>query len=73
MSKDVISIKSNGLRNELKEIKKSIDNLTNAMIQIMAQTHTQNEKNNCNNCVCGKHDGLQHTSERFDTSTEIEV
>ena len=41
MSKE-IKIKSNGLRNELKEIRKSIDKLTNA-IQ-MAQTHTQYEK-----------------------------
>lgn len=41
MSKE-IKIKSNGLRNELKEIRKSIDKLTNA-IQ-MAQTHKQYEK-----------------------------
>ena len=54
-----IKIKSNGLRNELKEIRKSIDNLTNAII--MAQTHKRYEKesNNClehlcdgNNCKC---------------------
>lgn len=48
MSKDTINVKSNGLRNELKEIKKSIDRLTNAMVQmidIMAQTHKQDEKN----------------------------
>jgi len=54
-----IKIKSNGLRNELKEIRKSIDNLTNAII--MAQTHTHYEKNNTNcrehlcdgnNCTC---------------------
>lgn len=43
MSKESISIKSNGLRNELKEIRKSIDKLTNAII--MAQTHKQNESN----------------------------
>lgn len=42
MSKE-IKIKSNGLRNELKEIKKSIDRLTNAIL--MAQTNKQNEKN----------------------------
>lgn len=35
-----IKIKSNGLRNELKEIRKSIDNLTNAII---AQTNKQYE------------------------------
>ena len=48
MSKDTINVKSNGLRNELKEIRKSIDRLTNAMVQmidIMAQTHKQNENN----------------------------
>ena len=45
MSKDTINVKSNGLRNELKEIRKSIDNLTNAII---AQTHTHNEKSNYN-------------------------
>ena len=37
-----IKIKSNGLRNELKEIRKSIDRLTNAIE--MAQTHNRNEK-----------------------------
>lgn len=36
-----IKIKSNGLRNELKEIRKSIDNLTNA---IKAQTNNRYEK-----------------------------
>lgn len=46
-SKDTINVKSNGLRNELKEIK-SIDKLTLAMVEmvdIMAQTHKQNESN----------------------------
>ena len=43
MSKEEIKIKSNGLRNELKEIRKSIDKLTNAII--IAQTHKQHEKN----------------------------
>lgn len=41
MSKESISVKSNGLRNELKEIRKSIDKLTNA---IEAQTHNRYEK-----------------------------
>ena len=47
-----LKIKSNGLRNELKEIRKSIDQLTNAII---AQTHKQYEKstnNGCTNCNC---------------------
>lgn len=44
MSKETISVKSNGLRNELKEIRKSIDNLTNAIL--MAQTNKQYENDN---------------------------
>lgn len=54
-----LKIKSNGLRNELKEIRKSIDKLTNAIL--MAQTHKQHEKFNndgCPNCNC-KNDVLQ--------------
>jgi hypothetical protein len=43
MAKESISVKSNGLRNELKEIRKSIDNLTNVIL--MAQTHKQHDKN----------------------------
>lgn len=42
MSKE-LKIKSNGLRNELKEIRKSIDKLTNAIL--IAQTHKHYEKN----------------------------
>lgn len=37
-----IKVKSNGLRNELKEIRKSIDKLTNAIT--MAQTNNRYEK-----------------------------
>jgi len=48
MPKNELKIKSNGLRNELKEIRKSIDNLTNAIL--MAQTHKRNEKCNSNGC-----------------------
>jgi hypothetical protein len=55
MSKDSISIKSNGLRNELKGIRKSIDALTNALIELsVAQTHLHYEKNN--NCKCNADD-----------------
>jgi len=43
MSKETINVKSNGLRNELKEIRKSIDALTNAIL--MAQTHKHHEEN----------------------------
>ena len=45
-----IKIKSNGLRNELKEIRKSIDKLTNAIL--MAQTHKRYESNNDNDPCC---------------------
>ena len=43
MSKETVNVKSNGLRNELKEIRKSIDKLTNAIL--MAQTNKRNESN----------------------------
>lgn len=61
MAKEEIKIKSNGLRNELKEIRKSIDTLTHALhIMIELQTHTRNEKSTTNGCTCGncKHDLL---------------
>lgn len=46
-----LKIKSNGLRNELKEIRKSIDQLT---LAIMAQTNKQHERNNYTwDGVCG--------------------
>ena len=49
-----IKIKSNGLRNELKEIRKSIDTLTYALhIMIETQTHRRNEKSTTNGCNCG--------------------
>lgn len=49
-----IKIKSNGLRNELKEIRKSIDKLTNAII--MAQTNKQYENNDYTwDGVCSDH------------------
>jgi chaperonin cofactor prefoldin len=50
--KETINVKSNGLRNEMKEIRKSIDKLTNALIEIhIAQTNKQNEKTIT--CTCG--------------------
>ena len=51
--KETINVKSNGLRNELKEIRKSIDALTNALIEIhIAQTNEQDEKTTTT-CTCG--------------------
>lgn len=56
MDKQTVYVKSNGLRNELKEIRKSIDKLTNALIEIhIAQTNKH--ENNTNQCTCGKSDG----------------
>ena len=58
MSKEYIHVKANGIRNELKEIRKAVDKLTAAMIEIhLAQTNTQNEINTCN-CTCNS-DGLR--------------
>ena len=52
-----VKVKANGLRNELKEIRKSIDKLTEVLL--LQQTNKQNESNNnitcCNNdelCKC---------------------
>lgn len=42
MSKEYYHIKANGLRNELKEIRRAVDNLTAAII-MMAQTNKQRE------------------------------
>ena len=65
MSKDTISVKSNGIRNELKEIRKSIDALTNALIEIhIAQTNSH-EKNIFKRCTCDDSDELrEHKSSK---------
>lgn len=49
-----IKVKSNGLRNELKEIRKSIDKLTEVLL--LQQTNKQNESNN--NTTCDDSDGV---------------
>ena len=52
MSKDYTHIKANGIRNELKEIRKAVDKLTEAMIKIhIAQTNNRNE-NSKRICAC---------------------
>lgn len=48
--KETINVKSNGLRNELKEIRKSIDKLTEVLL--LHQTNKRYENNN-NDCTCG--------------------
>ena len=53
MSKDYTHIKANGIRNELKEIRKAVDKLTAAMIEIhLAQTNTPDETDNLKLCTC---------------------
>lgn len=50
MSKDAIYVKSNGLRNELKEIRKSIDKLTNAILMAQTNKHEKNIQDHENGC-----------------------
>ena len=51
MSKDYTHIKANGIRNELKEIRKAVDKLTAAMIEIhIAQTNKHDEIYNDGTC-----------------------
>ena len=58
MSKEYTHVKANGIRNELKEIRKAVDKLTAAMIEIhLAQTDAQNEINK-RNCTCNP-DGVR--------------
>ena len=51
MSKDYYHIKANGIRNELKEIRKAVDKLTAAII-MMAQTNKHNEVYNDDSACC---------------------
>lgn len=52
MSKEYTHIKANGIRNELKELRKAVDKLTAAMIEIhLAQTN-DHEKVNQRICTC---------------------
>ena len=39
MGKEMVNVKSNGIRNELKEIRKSIDALTKAILASNTQTY----------------------------------
>ena len=55
MSKEYTHIKANGIRNELKDIRKAVNKLTEALIEIhLAQTskHEQYIKE----CICGRQD-----------------
>ena len=57
MSKEYYHIKANGIRNELKEIRKAVDKLTAAIIMI-AQTNKHNEVYNDYGAVSAD-DGLR--------------
>lgn len=57
MSKEYYHIKANGIRNELKEIRKAVDKLTAAII-MMAQTNKQREIYNDDGAVSAD-DGLR--------------
>ena len=57
MKKNEVVVKSNGLRNELKEIRKSIDKLTNALIEIHIAQTNQHEINR-KYCTCSSDDEL---------------
>ena len=50
--KETVYVKANGLRNELKDIRKSIDTLTHALhVLIELQTHKHHESiNECPDC-----------------------
>ena len=56
MSKEYYHIKANGIRNELKEIRKAVDRLTAAII-MMAQTNKRNEDYD-NDGTCSSDDEL---------------
>ena len=69
MSKETISVKSNGLRNELKEIRKSIDTLTHALhILIETQTNKQYESNNFKPYWGDRPDGMWYTTSSTSTA-----
>lgn len=58
MKKNEVVVKSNGLRNELKEIRKSIDKLTNALIEIHIAQTNQHEINR-KYCTCSSDNELR--------------
>ena len=62
MKKNEVLVKSNGLRNELKEIRKSIDKLTDAMIEIHIAQTNQHEINR-KYCTCNSDDELRSGKE----------
>ena len=53
--KNYTHIKANGLRNELKEVRKSIDKLTNVLIEYNKHTHNEKDIIDCSNAFCSMH------------------
>ena len=71
--KTEVTVKSNGLRNELKEIRKSIDKLTEVLL--LQQTNKQNEniKNNATGEYWGDSiDGMYFTTSSTEAKTSME-
>jgi len=71
--KTEVTVKSNGLRNELKEIRKSIDKLTEVLL--LQQTNKQNE--NIKNNTTGKYwgdsiDGMYFTTSSTEAKTSLQ-
>lgn len=68
-----INVKSNGLRNELKEIRKSIDTLTHALhIMIETQTNKRYEKSTIYHHDSAP-DGMRWVTDHTATTKEADV
>ena len=65
MSKETINVKSNGIRNELKEIRKSIDALTKVMA-VAISSNKQTYENNYSKRKRRDDDELRNTSNILD-------
>ena len=71
--KTEVTVKSNGLRNELKEIRKSIDKLT----ELLLLQQTNKQKENIKNNATGEYwvdsiDGMYFTTSSTEAKTSIE-
>lgn len=71
--KTEVTVKSNGLRNELKEIRKSIDKLTEVLLLQQTNKHNENIKNNATGEYWGDSiDGMYFTTSSTEAKTSIE-
>ena len=62
MSKEYTHVKANGIRNELKDIRKAVNKLTEALIEIHLAQANRHEQNN-KECICGREDDLDDNIE----------